>query len=251
VGDASKPKVALIGKGVMFDSGGLSLKPSRYMQNMKYDMTGAATVAGTVMALAKMQAPVNVVATVGLVENMPDGGAVRPDDIITSYKGLTVEITNTDAEGRLVLADILAYTQDTYKPKAMIDVATLTGAITIALGDYRAGLFSPSPKLIKQLKKAEQRTGERVWAMPMDDYYDDKMKSQVADVLNSESGHEAGSTTAAKFLQRFVNVKKTDWAHLDIAGMDHYPTGSAGKIAGATGYGVYLLTNLVLNNYAK
>src|SRR5215470_8645454 len=207
--------VAFIGKGVCFDSGGLSIKPAQNMEDMKGDMAGAACVVGLVHALAARKAKVNAVGAIGLVENMPDGKAQRPGDIVKTMSGQTIEIINTDAEGRLVLADLLWHVQSKYKPQAMIDLATLTGAIIVALGTLHAGLFSNDDILAEQLAKAGEETGERVWRMPLAPEYDKLIDSQFADMKNT-GGRYGGSITAAQFLQRFVDG--TPWAHLDIAG---------------------------------
>ncbi|HEY2035165.1 MAG TPA: leucyl aminopeptidase, partial [Rhizomicrobium sp.] len=209
--------VAFVGKGVCFDSGGLSLKPGASMMGMKGDMGGAAAVTGTMRALAVRKAKVNAVGVIGLVENMPDGNAQRPDDVVTSMSGQTIEVLNTDAEGRLVLADALTYTQRTFKPKFVIDLATLTGAIMIALGQDHAGLFSNNDQLAARIAAAGKEVGEAVWRLPLGDGYDKLIKSKIADMKNI-GGQYAGSITAAQFLQRFVE-NKTPWAHLDIAGV--------------------------------
>ena len=207
--------VAFIGKGVCFDTGGISIKPAQGMEDMKGDMAGAACVVGLMHALAARKAKVNAVGAIGLVENMPDGKAQRPGDIVKTMSGQTIEIINTDAEGRLVLADVLHYVNKRFKPKFMINLATLTGAIIVALGQEYAGLFSNDDKLVERLTKAGEATGERVWRMPLGPEYDKMIDSKFADMKNT-GGRWAGSITAAQLLQRFVN--KTPWAHLDIAG---------------------------------
>ena len=239
--------VAFIGKGVTFDTGGISIKPAQGMEDMKYDMAGAGAVVGLMKALAGRKAKVNAVGVVGLVENMPSGSAIRPSDILTSLSGQTIEVLNTDAEGRLVLCDALWYTQDRFKPKFMINLATLTGAIVIALGDQFAGLFSNNDELSSRLSEVGEKTGERVWRFPLDDSYDRDIDSSIADMKNISNGRKAGSITAAQFLQRFVN--KTPWAHLDIAGMAWADKSLPTIEKGATGYGVRLLDALVSQYY--
>ncbi len=214
-GAKGEAPVALVGKGVTFDSGGISIKPSSKMDEMKMDMTGAAIVTGVMKALALRKARTNVVGVIGLVENMPDGKAQRPADVVKTMSGQTIEILNTDAEGRLLLADVLYYTQERFKPKVMVNFATLTGAIYVALGSKFAGLFSNNDALAKQLSDSGEETREYVWRLPLDERYDKDIDSKIADVKNV-GGKGAGSITAAQFLQRFVN--KTPWAHLDIAG---------------------------------
>ena len=214
-GKSGDAPVAFIGKGVCFDTGGISIKPAPGMEDMKGDMAGAACVVGLMHALAARKAKVNVVGAIGLVENMPDGNAQRPGDIVTSMSGQTIEIINTDAEGRLVLADVLWHVAKKFKPKFMIDLATLTGAIIVALGHEHAGLFSNDDKLAERLIKAGEATGEKVWRMPLAPEYDKLIDSKFADVKNT-GGRYGGAITAAQFLQRFVD--KTPWAHLDIAG---------------------------------
>jgi leucyl aminopeptidase len=245
---ANQQPVAFVGKGVTFDTGGISIKPSQGMEEMKYDMAGAATVIGLMKALAGRNARLNAVGVVGLVENMPDGNAQRPGDVVTSMSGQTIEVINTDAEGRLVLADALWYTQKTFKPKFIVDLATLTGAIIVGLGTYQAGLFSNNDELAERLIAAGKESGEEVWRMPLSDRYDKDINSAIADMKNVGKGREAGSVTAAQFLQRFVN--KVPWAHLDIAGMA-WMKGSDDPIVpkGAAGYGVRLLDQLVKAHY--
>ena len=248
LGKTSKVQpIAFVGKGVTFDTGGISIKPSSGMEEMKYDMGGAGTVLGLMKALAGRKAKVNVIGVAGLVENMPGGNAQRPGDVVTSYSGQTIEVINTDAEGRLVLADALWYTQKHLKPKFIIDLATLTGAILIALGSSRAGLFSNDDKLAEQLFKTGEKVGEELWRLPLGDVYDKQINSDIADMLNSTNSREAGSITAAQFLQRFVN--KTPWAHLDIAGMAWQKKDSDICPKGATAYGVRLLNELVKDYY--
>ena len=242
----SKKPVAFVGKGVTFDTGGISLKPGPGMEEMKWDMGGSGTVIGLMKALAGRKAKANVVGLVGLVENMPDGKAQRPGDIVKSMSGQTIEILNTDAEGRLVLADVLWYCQDKYKPQFIVDLATLTGAIIIGLGHEYAGMFANDDKLAEQLFAAGTATEEKVWRMPLHDNYDKKIKSDAADMKNI-GGRDAGSITAAQFLQRFVN--KTPWAHLDIAGMAWSKEAKPTVPKGATGFGVRLLDRFIADNY--
>ena len=243
----SKP-LAFVGKGVCFDTGGISLKPAKFMEDMTYDMAGSATVVGLMKSLALRKAKVNAIGVVGLVENMPGGNAQRPGDIVKSYSGKTVEILNTDAEGRLVLADAITYTEEKYKPKFIIDLATLTGAIIVSLGSEYAGLFSNDDKLSKQLIDVGEKTEEKVWRMPLNKNYDKLIDSKNADMQNINYVGGAGSTTAAQFLQRFI-LNKTPWAHLDIAGMAFSKYGGALNSGGATGYGVRLLNKLVEDYY--
>jgi leucyl aminopeptidase len=244
---ATRP-FALVGKGVCFDSGGLSIKVGAGMQGMKGDMAGAACVVGTLMALATRKAHVNVVGVVGLVENMPDGGAFRPDDVLTSLSGQTIEVLNTDAEGRLVLADALTYTQRRFQPKALIDLATLTGAIVQTLGFEHAGVFSNNDQLVERLRAAGRFTGERVWQLPLDPFYDKMIRSKIADMKNI-GGANSGSITAAQFLQRFIE-KGTVWAHLDIAGVAWQDGEQKPTIPSwGTGWGVRLLNRLMREHY--
>jgi leucyl aminopeptidase len=242
----SKKPVAFVGKGVTFDTGGISLKPGPGMEEMKWDMGGSGTVIGLMKALAGRKAKVNVVGLVGLVENMPDGKAQRPGDIVKSMSGQTIEILNTDAEGRLVLADVLWYCQDRFKPQFIVDLATLTGAIIIGLGHEYAGMFANDDKLADRLFAAGTDTGEKVWRMPLHENYDKLIKSPAADMQNI-GGKGAGSITAAQFLQRFVN--KTPWAHLDIAGMAWSKEAKPTVPKGATGFGVRLLDRFIADNY--
>ena len=239
--------LALIGKGVVFDTGGISLKPGAGMEEMTMDMGGAGVVAGVMHTLARRKAAAHVVGLVGLVENMPSGRAQRPGDIVRSLKGDTVEVINTDAEGRLVLADLLWYAQDRYKPAAMIDLATLTGAIIIALGHENAGLFANDDTLAADLAKAAGTEGEGVWRMPLAPAYDKLLKSRLADMMNV-GGRPAGSITAAQFLQRFV-PEGMPWAHLDIAGVALPKTPGPFAPKGASGWGVLTLDRLVAARY--
>ena len=243
----SKP-LAFVGKGVCFDTGGISLKPAKFMEDMTYDMAGSAVVVGLMKNLALRKAKVNAVGVVGLVENMPGGNAQRPGDIVKSYSGKTIEILNTDAEGRLVLADALTYTERKFKPKFIVDLATLTGAIIISLGSEYAGLFSNDDKLSKQLYDAGVKVDEKVWRMPLHKNYDKLINSKNADMQNINYQGGAGSTTAAQFLQRFI-LNKTPWAHLDIAGMAFSKYNGALNSWGATGFGVRLLNKLIEDNY--
>jgi leucyl aminopeptidase len=245
-GPASQKPVALVGKGVTFDTGGISLKPGPGMEMMKFDMGGSAAVIGAMRALAGRKAKANVVGVVGAVENMPSSTAQRPGDVVTSMSGQTIEILNTDAEGRLVLADALWYTQKRFKPKVMIDLATLTGAIIMSLGYEYAGLFSNNDKLVDQLTAAGEAEGERVWRMPTHDNYDKHIKSDIADMKNT-GGPGAGSISAAKFLERFVN--DVPWAHLDIAAMVWPKEAAATCPRGASGYGVRILDRLIADNF--
>ncbi|HIJ37932.1 MAG TPA: leucyl aminopeptidase [Rhodospirillaceae bacterium] len=244
--DAAAAPVAFVGKGVTFDSGGISIKPAAGMEDMKWDMGGAAVVIGLMKALAQRKAKVNAVGVIGLVENMPSGTAQRPGDVVTSMSGQTIEVINTDAEGRLVLADALWYTQERFKPKAMVDLATLTGAIIISLGDHYAGLFANDDLLAEQLTKAGKAVGEQLWRLPLDDPYDKQIKSDIADMKNV-GGREGGSITAAMFLKRFV--KDSKWAHLDIAGVTWAKKDGPVTPKGATGFGVRLLDRLVADAY--
>jgi len=245
-GKRSDQPVAFIGKGVCFDTGGVSIKPASGMEDMKGDMGGAACVVGLMHALAARKAKVNAVGAIGLVENMPDGNAQRPGDIVTSMSGQTIEIINTDAEGRLVLADVLWYVAKKFKPKFMIDLATLTGAIMVALGTEYAGLFSNNDELAERLATVGQATGERVWRMPLGPEYDKQIDSQFADMKNT-GGRHGGSITAAQFLQRFVD--DTPWAHLDIAGTAMGAPKSEINQSWGSGYGVRLLERLVAEHY--
>jgi leucyl aminopeptidase len=247
-GKDSVSPVAFIGKGVVFDTGGISIKPAGGMEDMKGDMAGAACVVGLMHTLASRKARANVIGAIGLVENMPDGKAQRPGDIVTSLSGQTIEIINTDAEGRLVLADVLWYVQDKHKPQFMINLATLTGAILVALGKENAGLFSNNDELAGRIFDAGTSTGETVWRMPMSAAYDKIIDSKFADVKNS-AGRDAGSITAAHFLKRFVN--DTPWAHLDIAGTAMGSPQTEINKGWASGWGVRLLNQLVASHYEK
>jgi len=240
--------LAFVGKGVCFDTGGYSLKPAKFMEDMTYDMAGSATVVGLMKNLAIRKAKINAVGVVGLVENMVSGNAQRPGDIVKSYSGKTIEILNTDAEGRLVLADALTFTEKKFKPKFMVDLATLTGAIIVSLGSEYAGLFSNDDKLSKQLLEAGDKVEEKLWRMPLHKNFDKLIDSKNADMQNINYVGGAGSTTAAQFLQRFI-LNKTPWAHLDIAGMAFSKYGGALNSGGATSYGVRLLNQLIEDNY--
>ncbi len=243
----SKP-LGFVGKGVCFDTGGYSLKPAKFMEDMTYDMAGSATVVGLMKTLALRKSKINAVGVVGLVENMVSGNAQRPGDIVKSYSGKTIEVLNTDAEGRLVLADALTFTEEKFKPQFIIDLATLTGAIIVSLGSEYAGLFSNNDKLSKQLIDAGESVEEKLWRMPLNENFDKLINSKNADMQNINYVGGAGSTTAAQFLQRFI-INKTPWAHLDIAGMAFSKYGGALNSGGATGYGVRLLNKLIEDNY--
>jgi leucyl aminopeptidase len=244
-GNGAQP-LAFIGKGVTFDSGGISIKPAAGMEDMKWDMAGAGAVIGLMAALAGRRAKVDAVGLVGLVENMPSGSAQRPGDVVKTYSGQTVEVINTDAEGRLVLADVLWYCQKTYEPRFMIDLATLTGAMIISLGHETGGFFSNDDDLARRLHAAGEATGEKLWRLPLGEAYDKLIKSDIADMKNV-GGRPGGAITAAQFLQRFVNGKP--WAHLDIAGMAWATKDAPLYPKGATAYGVRLLDRLVADNY--
>lgn len=248
-GGGSEAPVAFVGKGVTFDTGGISIKPGPGMEDMKWDMGGAGAVAGGMLALVKRKARANVVGVCGLVENMPDGNAQRPGDVVKSMSGQTIEILNTDAEGRLVLADALHWTQEEFQPSRIVDFATLTGAIIVSLGHEYAGLFSNNDQLSKDLAKAGEAVGDKVWRMPISKAYDKLIDSPIADMKNI-GGKAAGSITAAQFLQRFI-TNDTPWAHIDIAGMawSDKPGRTWGK--GATGYGVRLIDRLVADTAEK
>jgi leucyl aminopeptidase len=243
-----KKPIAFVGKGVTFDTGGISLKPGPGMESMIWDMGGAGTVIGLFKALAGRKAKVNAVGLVGLVENMPDGKAQRPGDIVKSMSGQTIEIHNTDAEGRLVLADVLWYCQDRFKPRIIVDLATLTGAIIVSLGHEHAGLFANDDRLAARLTAAGLATGEKLWRLPLGDAYDKLINTDAADMKNI-GGRSAGSITAAQFLRRFVN--KAPWAHLDIAGVAWADKAAPTRPKGATGFGVRLLDRFVADNYEK
>jgi leucyl aminopeptidase len=238
---------ALVGKGVVFDTGGISIKPAAGMEEMTMDMGGAGTVAGVMRTLALRKARANVVGLVGLVENMPDGRAQRPGDVVRSMKGDTIEVINTDAEGRLVLADVLWYAQQRFKPKDVINLATLTGAIIIALGHENTGVFSNNDDLCNAFLKAAGAEGEGAWRMPMGDAYDQKLKSRIADMMNV-GGRDGGAITAAQFLARFI-APETAWCHLDIAGTALLKADSTLAPKGATGWGVMALNRLIRDRY--
>ncbi len=249
-GPKGQAPVALIGKGVCFDTGGISLKPAGGMEDMKWDMGGAGAVTGAMMLLAGRKARANIVAVCALVENMPDGNATRPGDVVKSLSGQTVEIINTDAEGRLILCDAMWYCQEKFKPQAMIELSTLTGAIIISLGHERAGLFSNNTPLSNKLRAAGALVGEKLWRMPLGPNYDKMIDSEIADMKNVSNGRDGGSITAAQFLQRFVQPGVA-WAHLDIAGMAWSSKGNGTAPKGATAYGVRLLDRLIADNYEK
>ena len=243
-----KAPLSFVGKGVCFDTGGISLKPAKFMEEMKYDMAGSAVVAGLIQTLATRKAKINAVGVVGLVENMPGGNAQRPGDIVKAYNGKTIEVLNTDAEGRLVLADALSFTEKKFKPRFMIDLATLTGAIIMALGEEYAGLFSNNDDLSSKLFKVGEKVKEKVWRLPLHNNYDKLINSPIADMQNINYSGGAGSITAAQFLQRFV-TSKTPWAHLDIAGMAFSKKAANLNPGGATGFGVRLLNQLIEEHY--
>jgi len=243
-----KAPLSFVGKGVCFDTGGISLKPAKFMEEMKYDMAGSAVVAGLIQTLARRKAKVNAVGVVGLVENMPGGNAQRPGDIVKAYNGKTIEVLNTDAEGRLVLADALSFTEAKFKPRFMIDLATLTGAIIMALGEEYAGLFSNNDDLSNKIFNVGEKVKEKVWRLPLHDNYDKLINSTIADMQNINYSGGAGSITAAQFLQRFV-TSKTPWAHLDIAGMAFSKKAANLNPGGATGFGVRLLNQLIEEHY--
>jgi len=246
--ETGKP-LAFVGKGVTFDTGGISIKPAAGMADMKWDMAGSAVVIGLMQLLAARKAKVNAVGIVGLVENMPSGNAQRPGDIVRSMSGQTIEVLNTDAEGRLVLADALWYCRDRFEPRLMIDLATLTGAVIVALGHHRAGLFSNNDELADRLIEAGKAVGEQVWRLPLAETYDREIDSDAADVKNIGSGRAGGSILGAQFLQRFVN--DVPWAHLDIAGTAWSAKDAATVPKGATAFGVRLLDRLVSQYYEK
>ena len=243
-----KPPVCFIGKGVVFDTGGLSMKPAAGMEDMKGDMGGAACVSGLMLALARRKANVNAVGLVGLVENMPSGSATRPGDIVTSMSGQTIEVLNTDAEGRLVLADVLWYAQERFKPRLMVDLATLTGAIMVALGKEHAGLFSNNDRLARELEEAGTAVGERVWRMPLLPAYDKLIDSKNADMKNI-GGRFGGAITAAQFLQRFVREGSTPWAHIDVAGTAMDSGRDELNQSWGSGWGVRLLDEMIAAHY--
>ncbi len=246
-GKKSDPAVAFVGKGVTFDTGGISLKPAKGMEDMKWDMGGAGAVTGAMAAIAGRKAKANVIGVIGLVENMPDGKAQRPGDVVTSMSGQTIEVLNTDAEGRLVLADALWWTQETYKPAAVIDLATLTGAIIVSLAHEFGGMFTKDDKLSKQLNAAAEATGDLLWRMPLTKTHDEMIKSDIADMQNI-GGSGGGSSTAAAFLGRFIK-EGVAWAHLDIAGMAWNPKDKPTIPKGGSGFGVRLLDEYVRENY--
>jgi leucyl aminopeptidase len=239
--------IALIGKGVIFDTGGISIKPAAGMEDMKGDMAGAAAVIGAMLSIAKRKAPVNAIGLLGITENMPSGNAQRPGDVVESLSGQTIEVINTDAEGRLVLADVMWYAQEQFKPHSIVTLATLTGAVIVALGKEHAGLFSNNDKLSENLTAAGLETGEKVWRLPLTDKYDKQINSKVADMKNV-GGRDAGSITAAQFLQRFVK-DGTAWAHLDIAGTAMGSPQTDISQGWASGFGVMLLDRLVSDFY--
>jgi leucyl aminopeptidase len=246
-GGGDEPPFALVGKGVVFDTGGISIKPAAGMEDMTMDMGGAGVVAGVMRTLALRKSRANVVGLVGLVENMPDGKAQRPGDIVRSMKGDTIEVINTDAEGRLVLADVLWYAQERFQPKAMINLATLTGAIIVALGHENAGVFSNDDTLATAFLRAAEAEGEGAWRMPMGPAYDAMIKSRLADMKNT-GGRYGGSITAAQFLARFVKPGMP-WAHLDIAGVALPPSETDLAPKGATGWGVMALDRLIRDQF--
>ena len=246
---AGDPDLALVGKGVTFDSGGISIKPGAGMEDMKWDMGGAGAVAGAMKAIAARKAKANVVGVMGLVENMPDGNAIRPSDVLTSMSGQTIEVLNTDAEGRLVLCDALTWVQKTHRPKTIVDLATLTGAMIVALGTEHGGLFSNDDALAGHLTEAGSATGDKLWRFPLSDAYNKLIDSPIADMKNV-GPRGAGSITAAQFLQRFID-DGVKWAHLDIAGMVWSDKPGAVHDKGATGYGVRVLDKLVADHFEK
>jgi leucyl aminopeptidase len=248
-GKPGSPPLAFIGKGVTFDTGGISIKPAAGMGEMKWDMAGAGVVIGLMRLLAARQAKINAVGIVGLVENMPSGTAQRPGDIVKSMSGQTIEVLNTDAEGRLVLADVLWYCQDRFKPKLMVDLATLTGAIVVALGTEHAGLFANNDQLAERLVAAGNAVGEKLWRLPLADSYDRAIDSDAADVKNIAGDRGAGSIIGAQFLKRFVN--DVPWAHLDIAGVAWSKKDAPTVPKGATAFGVRLLDRFVADHYEK
>ncbi|MBF97261.1 MAG: Cytosol aminopeptidase [Alphaproteobacteria bacterium MarineAlpha9_Bin4] len=235
---------SFVGKGVTFDTGGISIKPSGGMEEMKYDMGGSAVVLGLMKSIALSKAKANISAVVGLVENMPSGTAQRPGDVVTSMSGKTIEVINTDAEGRLVLADVVWYAQKKFKPKNLVDLATLTGAIIVSIGQEKAGMFSNSTKLSNLLEKAGKEVGEPVWSMPIDNTYEKDIRSDIADMKNVGSGRGAGSTAGAIFVKRFID--NVNWIHLDIAGVTWAKSDKPLVPKGGTGYGVRLLEEMVL-----
>ncbi len=247
-GKAKEQPVCFIGKGVVFDTGGISIKPAAGMEDMKGDMGGAAAVTGLMHALAARKAKTNAIGIIGLVENMPDGAAQRPGDIVTAMSGKTIEINNTDAEGRLVLADLIAYAEERFKPRFMIDLATLTGAVIVALGHQHAGLFASDDALANALSSAGEATGELVWRLPLGPDYDKMINSKFADMKNT-GGRQAGAITGAQFIKRFV--KDTPWVHLDIAGTAMDSPQTEINRSWASGWGVRLLDRLVRDKYER
>jgi leucyl aminopeptidase len=245
-GKAGTSPIVLVGKGVTFDTGGISIKPAAGMESMKWDMGGAGAIAGAMLTLARRKANANVVGICGLVENMPDGNAQRPGDVVTSMSGQTIEVINTDAEGRLVLCDALTYAQKTYRPKTIVDLATLTGAIMIALGHEYGGLYSNDDGLAAELTAAGAATGDKLWRMPLAEAYDRLIDSPIADIKNV-GPREGGSITAAQFLARFID-EGVRWAHLDVAGMVWSDKGGTTFAKGATGYGVRVLDAFIEGN---
>jgi leucyl aminopeptidase len=246
-GPKSQKPIALIGKGVCFDTGGISLKPAQGMEDMKWDMGGAGAVTGAMRLLAGRKARANVVGVCALVENMPDGNAQRPGDVVKSMSGQTVEVINTDAEGRLILCDAMWYTQEKFKPQIMVELSTLTGAIIVSLGHERAGLFSNNKQLSDRLRSAGSQIGEKLWRMPLGSNYDKMIDSEIADMKNVSNGRDGGSITAAQFLQRFVQ-EGVGWAHIDIAGVAWSNKGNNTTPKGATAFGVRLLDRLIADN---
>ncbi len=244
-----RPDIAYVGKGVTFDTGGISINPSSGMEDMKWDMGGAGVVIGLMEALASRKAKIDVCAVIGLVENMPSGTAQRPGDVVKSMDGQTIEVINTDAEGRLVLADAIHYTQKKYKPKMLIDLATLTGAIIVSLGSERAGYFSNDDLLSNALYQAGEKVNEKVWRMPIDDAYDKDIDSKIADMKNVGSGRGAGSIAGAMFIKRFIN--NIPWAHIDIAGVTWSSKEKTNVPAGGTGFGVRLLDQFSRDLFEK
>jgi leucyl aminopeptidase len=245
--EAGDPSLALVGKGVTFDTGGISLKPGAGMEDMKWDMGGAGAVVGTMKALALRKAKANVIGVCGLVENMPDGNAIRPGDVLTSMSGQTIEVLNTDAEGRLVLCDALTWVQRTHRPKTIVDLATLTGAMIVSLGNEYGGCFANDDSLADQLLAAGKASGDLVWRFPLSDTYNKLIDSPIADMKNV-GPRGAGSITAAQFLQRYIDAG-VRWAHLDIAGMVWAEKAGATFDKGATGFGVRLLDRFVADNF--
>jgi len=248
-GPKGEAPFALVGKGVVFDTGGISIKPAAGMEDMTMDMGGAGVVAGVMRTLALRKAKANVVGLVGLVENMPDGRAQRPGDVVKSMKGDTIEVINTDAEGRLVLADVLWYAQERFQPKGMINLATLTGAIIIALGHENTGVFSNDDTLCNAFLRAAAAEGEGAWRMPMGEAYDAKLKSRIADMMNV-GGRDGGAITAAQFLARFVKPE-VPWCHLDIAGTALVKSDTTLAPKGATGWGVMALNRLIRDTFEQ